>query len=154
MTVWRITSERHRDDAFYGTGSETFGGRFNSAGRKLVYCAGSISLALLEMLVQADRWQRLADHYCISATFDDALIEVAAGDALPSGWDARPYKRTSQAFGDQWLDEARSLALSVPSIVNPYEQNVLINPLHSDFRDVEIGSPFPVPFDPRLMKRS
>lgn len=118
-----------------------------------MYCAGSISLALLEMLVQVDKRRRLLGHSCISATFDDAFIEVVDLVSMPSRWDARPYEKTSQEFGDQWLDEARSLALSVPSIVNPYERNFLINPLHPDFEKIEIGSPFPVPFDPRLDKR-
>lgn len=150
--IWRITDSRYLDDAFSGIGAEKYGGRFNSVGRKLVYCAGSISLALLEMLVQADKRSRLSGHSCISATLDDLLVEAVDPASLPSGWDARPYERVSQDFGDHWLEEERSLVLRVPSIVNPYEWNYLINPLRPEFDTIEFGSPVPVPFDPRLAK--
>lgn len=150
MKVWRITDSRHLDSAFSGAGAEKYGGRFNSTGRKLVYCAGSISLALLEMLVQAVKREWLSDHSCISTTFDDSLIEVVDPESLPLGWDARPYGNVSQDFGDQWLDEERSLVLGVPSIVNPYERNYLINPVHPRFDEIEIGDPFRAPIDPRL----
>lgn len=153
MRVWRITHSRHIETAFSGAGAEKFGGRFNSKGRRLVYSAGSISLAMLEILVQANNRSRLSTHLCISATFDDSLIETADSSALPPGWDARPYERASQDFGDQWLDEKRSLVLDVPSIVNPYERNYLINPMHPRFGALAVGDPFPAPFDPRLISQ-
>ena len=91
MTIWRITDTRYLDDAFNGVGAEKYGGRFNSVGRKLLYCSGSISLALLEMPVQADKRSRLSGHSCIPVTLDDSLIEAVDRASLPSGWDARPY---------------------------------------------------------------
>lgn len=153
MTAWRIVRSRHVATAFSGIGAEQYGGRFNSIGRKLLYCAGSISLALLELLVQANRRERLTDYVCTSITFDDAAVEFVESESLPAGWNARPYERASQDFGDQWLDAQRSLVLSVPSIVNPYERNYLINPLHPRFKEIETGEPFPAPFDPRLTRR-
>lgn len=152
MTVWRITDVHHVDDAFSGIGAEQFGGRFNSTGRKVVYTAGSISLAMLEMLVQANDRRRLVNHYCISATFDDSLAETVDPDQLPADWDALPYTSASQQFGDRWIDDERSLVLSIPSVVNPYEQNYLLNPSHPRSGEVKVGDPFPAPFDPRLLK--
>ncbi|GAB5521758.1 MAG: RES family NAD+ phosphorylase [Rhodothermales bacterium] len=153
MTVWRITHERYQADAFSGLGAERYGGRFNSPGHRLVYTASSISLALLELLVQANSRERLKQHVCIPATFDGEWVEQPSVDALPAGWNARPYGRASQAFGDQWLREQRSLVLSVPSIVNPYERNCLINPAHPYFGRIELGEPVPAPFDSRLARQ-
>lgn len=150
MTVWRITHARHLESAFSGAGAEKWGGRFNAPGRRVIYTAGSISLAMLEMLVQANTRSRLVDHFCVSATFDDAFVEQLDAEALPAGWDARPYGKAPQEVGDRWLDEERSLVLGVPSIANPYERNYLINPSHARFPKVEIGKPFRAPFDPRL----
>lgn len=152
MIVWRIIDSRHVDSAFSGIGTEKYGGRFNSKGRKVAYAAGSISLAMLEMLVQANKRNRLTNHVCISATFDDSMVEAVEAKELPAEWAARPYTHASQNFGDQWLDEERSLVLRVPSIVNPYERNLLINPLHPRFDEIEIGDSLPAPFDPRLFE--
>lgn len=151
MKVWRITDSRHVDSAFSGVGAEMFGGRFNSKGRRLVYAAESISLAMLEMLVQANRRSRLLDHVCIAATIDEEFIEIVKSSSLPLNWDARPYVKASQELGDRWLDEQRSPVLCVPSIVNPYERNFLINPMHPQFEEIRIGDPFPAPFDHRLL---
>ena len=39
----------------------------------------------------------------------------------------------------RWFDEQRSVALEVPSAVVTHERNVLLNPLHPRFREVEVG---------------
>jgi RES domain-containing protein len=150
VTVWRIVDPRYADRAYSGDGAEKFGGRFNGRGRKLVYASGSLSLALLELLVQAGRRERLAGHRCIPAGLPRDHIEVVTASDLPAGWDGRPYGRASQDFGDAWIASGRSLALQVPSVVNPFESNVLVNPLHPDFGELRIGRAVPLPLDPRL----
>ena len=152
MTVWRIVDPAYLSTAFSGIGAERYGGRFNSKGRRAVYAAGSISLAMLEMLVQANKRRRLIGHLCISATFDDSQVETLKADELPDGWDARPYMRMSQDVGDAWLDEGRALVLRVPSVVIPQEYNYVINPLHSEAGLIKVGTPFPAPFDTRLVE--
>ncbi len=69
-----------------------------------------------------------------------------------AGWDARPYTGASQAVGDAWLAEGRSLALRVPSVVVASEWNVLVNPQHPAFGEVEVSAPVAAPFDPRLLE--
>ena len=117
-----------------------------------MYAAGSISLGMLELLVRVNKRTRLKKHVCISASFAESVVEMLQIDDLPSGWDARPYTRVSQDVGDRWLYEERSLVLRVPSVVNPYEFNFLINPLHPKFDEIEIGEPFAAPFDHRLVE--
>jgi RES domain-containing protein len=70
--------------------------------------------------------------------------------AVP-GWDADD-KSASQAFGDRWYDEKRSLALLVPSLAAPgLEWNVLINQQHPDFAAVVASRPRPLVCHPKLM---
>jgi RES domain-containing protein len=149
ITVWRIVSRMHLDTAFSGIGAQLVGGRFNSVGRRLVYTSGSISLAMLEMLVQANERSRLSGHVCVSARFDEQMVESHEKDELPAGWDARPYARVTQEFGDIWINEARSLVLRVPSVVVPQEYNYLINPLHPHINRLETGTDISTPFDNR-----
>ena len=107
-------------------------------------------LATLEVLAGANDRLRLRGYLAIGATFDERHLEVVEASALPAGWDARPYTAVSQAVGDAWLDEERSLALRVPSVVVPSEWNVLLNPAHPAFSEVAVGPPTVAPFDPRL----
>lgn len=151
ITVWRITAPQYAETAFSGEGARLWGGRFNSPGRRVVYASGSLSLATLEVLAGANDRRRLRGYLAVSATFDEADVETLTVADLPEGWDARPYASASQTIGDTWLDDARSLALRVPSVVVPMEWNVLLNPEHPSFVGVQIGPPTVAPFDPRLL---
>lgn len=44
------------------------------------------------------------------------------------------------------------LALAAPSVVNPLEHNVVINPLHHDFGAIVAGHIQPFVFDERLRR--
>ena len=117
-----------------------------------MYASESISLAMLELLVQVNKRTRLKNHVCTSASFNESVVEMLEIADLPSGWDARPYTSVSQDVGDRWLDEERSLILRVPTVVNPHEYSLLINPLHPKFDEIDIGEPFAAPFDRRLVE--
>jgi RES domain-containing protein len=47
---------------------------------------------------------------------------------------------------------ARTICLLVPSAVVPEEFNLLINPSHSDFKDLQFSEPAEFNFDPRMWK--
>jgi len=49
--AWRIVQTHVADRAFTGEGARRYGGRWNSKGYAAVYTSGSISLAILEVLV-------------------------------------------------------------------------------------------------------
>jgi hypothetical protein len=55
-----------------------------------------------------------------------------------------------QAAGHSWVGADNELAVQVPSIVIPDEVNVLLNPNHACYRDLEWSEPLPFRFDPRL----
>ena len=147
ITVWRICHQRHLETAFSGIGAELYGGRFNSPGKRVVYASGSLSLAMLEILVQANSRHRLRQHHYLTASFSAELVQHLEVDDLPRNWDARPPLRISQHIGDRWLEEQQSAALRVPSAIVPTEHNYLINPAHPDFSSIIIGEPQSAPFD-------
>jgi RES domain-containing protein len=154
LTVWRIVHEAYLDSAFSGIGAELYGGRFNSPGHKAVYTSGSLSLAVLEMLIQAGARHRLREHWCIPASIPTESVHRADTSAFPSGWDAIPYGRASQHFGDRWIAEGSGVALAIPSVVIPQEWNYLLNPLHSAFERMTIGEPVRIPIDNRLIDQA
>jgi RES domain-containing protein len=149
--VWRLTKTKYAASALSGYGSVLHGGRWHARGRPVVYCASSAALALLETLVHVERPDLLRFAYvALPVTVPEGLIERLADEALPADWRAWPHPASTQVLGSRWFDEQRSVALDVPSAVVPHERNVLINPLHPAFREVEVGEPRPFPVDPRL----
>lgn len=151
IEIFRIIDSHFTGEAFSGKGAEIAGGRFNSSGLRVVYTSGSLSLAMLELLVQVDDKHSLIGHIFVPAFIDRKHIEIIEEGDLPAGWDSLPFGSASQEFGDRWLAEQRSLILQIPSIVVPRESNFLINPLHSSFDKIEFGVPEAARFDVRLM---
>lgn len=151
LRAFRVVKKRWAKAAFDGEGARHWGGRWNSPGRPAVYCAGHVSLAILEVVVHSDL--ALAPHYVvIPLELDEALVESLDTSRLPSSWRWHPAPAAVVALGDEWLREMRSAVLRVPSVVVPSESNFILNPLHPGFRKVEIGKPEVLEVDARLSK--
>jgi RES domain-containing protein len=147
--VFRIASAAH--PIFDGGGARRWGSRWCTPGRNIVHAASAYALAVLENLVH---WNvpRLppAMRYVVAtvpAAVDRTVLEPAA---LP-GWDRADY-RASQAFGDGWYDRGETAVLIVPSVLSPFEPNVLINQSHPEARRITVGEERPAMFDPRLFQ--
>ena len=150
LFVWRLCAAKYAATAFDGEGARLYGGRWSPKGISVNYTAESRALAVVEVLAQVDDRARLADlrWVLVSAELPEALIEKPA--RYPADWRQFPRTLTTQAFGESWAKEARSVALRVPSAVVPGEFNYLLNPAHPDFSRVKIAKPEPFSFDPRL----
>ncbi|MBL8292844.1 MAG: RES domain-containing protein [Bryobacterales bacterium] len=125
--------------------------RWNSRGRFVIYAAECYTGALLEKAAQLNSLK-------IPRTLVYMRIEIPAGatveevklEDLP-GWDSE-NRTASQRYGDAWYDEARSLALLVPSLVAPgLERNILINQRHPEFATVRSSTPESIRCHPRLL---
>jgi RES domain-containing protein len=150
ILVWRLVKEKYADSAFSGEGARQGGGRFNSPGWPVVYTSESLALAELEILVHLPTSHLLASYVAFQARLPDNAVETLDRTALPSNWRENPVPRSVQAVGDNWLRAGSSLALRVPSVVVPAEDNVLINPAHPRMEDVTIDGPFDPDIDERL----
>jgi len=146
--AWRIVKEKHAATAFSGQGAAKMGGRWNSRGVAVVYTSGTKSLAALETLVHLNP-PVLFRYVAFHIEFDEALVETL--DTLPPDWQAEPAGPSTKVLGDGWVREARSAVLGVPSIIISGEPNYLLNPAHSDFKKIAIGSLEAFAFDPRLL---
>jgi RES domain-containing protein len=148
--AWRIVKEKHGVTAFSGEGAAKTGGRWNSSGVAVVYTSSTKSLAALESLVHLNP-PVLFKYVVIGLTFDDTLIEFVDSNALPSDWRVEPPSRSSKAIGDDWVRDARSAVLAVPSVIVTEELNYLLNPTHADFKRISIAKPRKFTFDARLL---
>jgi RES domain-containing protein len=150
--IARAARSRTGAEAFDGRGGLHAPGRWHSIGRRIVYTAGSESLAKLEALAHF-RPSEAPALVLVEATVPDRAISRVAMH-LPPGWDAVPESDISRAIGDSWLAAGTTLALEVPSIHSKSESNILINPEHRAFRRVTIAAPAPFAFDARLVDPS
>lgn len=149
-SVYRIGLRTNRtlDDHAYG--STLFSGRWHSlrtgpVPRRVVYAASSRALAQLEKRVHANGVPP-ADQALFALAWDNSPIDVAV---LPADW--RSDIGISQRIGNLWLDSTSSLALWVPSYVEPSEMNILLNPAHPQASRISIvAERDPFVFDPRL----
>ena len=128
------------------------GGRWNTRGKRVVYCAATYAGALLEQLVHAQIGRLPKNQVYIEITIpEDLPIDVVAIGEVPE-WNA-DHMQGSQKRGDRWLREGNAIALVVPSAVTAgIESNVLINPDHLEFRRVSASEPAPVEWDQRLVR--
>ena len=149
IQAWRIVKEKHAPTAFNGEGARLFGGRWNSRGTSMVYTSATLSLATLESLVHLTP-PIVFNYVFISIEFDKTLVETVDPATLNFDWKDSPPPLVTQSFGDQWIREARSAVLKLPSTIIPTEYNYLINPVHRDFKKIRLSTPVKFSFDPRL----
>jgi RES domain-containing protein len=140
MIAWRLCRRQFAD--LSGEGARCFGGRWNSIGRPVVYLADHPALAALELRVHLDLPFDL-----LPADF--VLMRVMVPDAEMLGLQA---PEETAALGDAWLQEARSAALRVPSVLVPHSWNVLLNPGHPDAAHAGILEIESFRFDPRMWR--
>src|ERR1700676_5383257 len=148
MRCWRICRAPYAADAFSGEGARRFGGRWNSRGVPMVYTSTSLALGAIELFVHLEPNLAPDDLVAIPATLPEGEpARTILPSDLPPDW--RADETRPRAMGDEWIRSAASLALRVPSVPIPPEWNVLINPRHPRFRELQIDSPQPFVFAPR-----
>jgi RES domain-containing protein len=144
VIIWRISKHASLD----GIGGTLAPGRWHSAALPILYGATHPSTCLLEIIVHMD-----IDPEDRPLNFQ--LLKIEAPDNVSI--EQLPRNRfmtrqsSSQAFGNEWLRERRSLLLEVPSILVPEASNLLVNPLHAEAHLLRIVKIYKHPFDPRLL---
>lgn len=151
LVVWRLAKSPHA--SLRGEGARLYGGRWNHPGVRVAYASATLSLAALEYFVHLDTDLAPPGLVSLRVEIPEGLrretIEVAD---LPKSWRTYPAPETLQDLGTEWVRRGESALLSVPSAVVPEERNYLLNPEHSEFSRIRLGSPRPFDFDPRMWK--
>jgi RES domain-containing protein len=149
LSAWRLTKTKLIAGAWDGQGARKSGGRWNSVGIAVVYTSGTLSLALVEVLVHLPSGI-LPAYSAVRVDFDESMVTAVGPRDLPASWRDYPPPPATKAIGDLWVAQGSSLVLRVPSVIVPTEFNYILNPAHPAFADITIGEPMPFPFDHRL----
>jgi len=149
LKVYRMTQDG-RDPKI---GAFEYGGRWNSKGIEAIYGSLHYSTCLLEILVRQNT-TKSSSLYVFSEIFIPLMNIEIVHESDVKGWDDIDQV-ASREFGDQWLQEKRTAALMVPSMVaRPIDFNIVINPLHENFKKITWSKPLPVPQDARIFKKA
>jgi RES domain-containing protein len=148
MILWRVSNYQKLD----GVGGLYVSGRWHTKGHPVVYCTFNPATALLETLVhiEIDSEDRPERYQVLRIECSDSLsMELIEPLSLPTDW-AQDISST-QAIGDRWLSEKRSLLLQVPCVLVPETSNVLVNPQHPEANLLKLVAMYEHAFDARLL---
>jgi RES domain-containing protein len=129
---------------FSSVGARLQGGRWNSVGNDIIYCASNVSCARLE--VEGHLGMRLPSLYKLVEIDVPQDIHAFELDplVLPRGWDHKSDFEISRKIGDTWIKQGSNLLLRTPSVASPLDYCVAINPNHRDFPRLKASQPIEI----------
>jgi RES domain-containing protein len=134
---WRLVRATRQRSALDGMGAAYNAGRWNPLGVRVVYCADSLALAILEVRVHLAGVKPTGRFVGVEIAILASAVERPELSDLPPSWQRAPAASTANTagrrFGARWVSEKRSVALQVPSAIVSAENIFLLNPEHPDF---------------------
>lgn len=129
LVVWRLDEQKFASTWDSGEGARRYGGRWNSRGRRIVYCSVDPAAAILEVAVNKGfRALEAVPHVLTAAAIvNPTSAHVVRPADVPSANWLRPGFPSAgqQAFGDDLLSAHPFLL--IPSVVSTHSWNVLFD---------------------------
>ena len=117
----------------------------------MIYTAQSRALACLENLVHRSGEGNNALYKVMLIDVPDKLaIENLDIKKLKKDWYSMNNYPYCQALGDNWLQDAATVILKVPSVIIKQEFNYLLNPNHPEFKEIKLLATEDFAFDERF----
>jgi RES domain-containing protein len=135
MLVYRITPKIYMSSLF----APGIPGRWNSAGKLVIYAAESIALAFTENIIRRKGLGFGNDYGIMYIEIPDTLeITKIEPSKLLAGWRSFTDYSICQAIGDTWYNKSITPILKVPSAVLPSDYNFVLNSMHSEFKKIKL----------------
>jgi RES domain-containing protein len=150
--VWRLAHPEFAA-AIHGERNATTGARWNSPGNGVLYASFTLSLSILEAYVHLPPAMRtnLPEMTAIRIHVPDETRWDAINVAeLPSDLEGKEAQARCRQLGDAWIAGRETLVCTIPSIIIPRENNLMVNPAHPSMSKVRIVETEGFRFDPRL----
>lgn len=160
LILWRIYDHnavwatQEGFDPLDGKGGLYAPGRWNSQGTRVVYLGSSAALAVLETIVHTSS-KNFGLRTLLQLAIEAPSVEDVALDffhQLRHNATDPDREEHTRLFGDNWVSEARSLLLRVPSVAVPFDANYLLNPQHPEASRVKQLRQSLIALDNRLMR--
>lgn len=150
MVVYRIAGKKHSDD-LTGTGAAMYGGRWNKKGTPVLYTGESKEIALLETIIHTPP-MIVPSLDIVTLEIPDNSITTIEIEMLPSNWTTYPAPTVLSEIGEQWINNAKTIALKVPSCIIHSAYIIILNCRHNSYRDVKLIDKRNFKFVSRLIK--
>jgi len=150
MLVYRITGKKNAGD-LTGIGAAMFGGRWNKKGSPVLYTGENKEIALLETIVHTPALF-IPSLDILTIEIPDNSITTIEKHQLPQNWKVFPAPTILSEIGEKWIEEAKSVALKVPSCIIHSSDNYILNCRHSEYNKVRLVDRRNFEFDSRLKK--
>lgn len=152
MRIFRLSRKKYSTE-LSGKGAALSGNRWNSKGTEIVYTSGSRALAMAEVAVHLTLATLPSDFMMLEIELpEELLIKRISSEELPLRWNKFPHSKKTQFFGDKFIHQNKYAVLQVPSAVVSGDFNYLLNPFHSDFKQITLISVSDFPLDMRIFK--
>jgi RES domain-containing protein len=151
MKSWRIAIREAALDRSC-EGARKSGGHWHREGLPALYAAATAELSVLEKFVHYEEDEPSLVLVAIDLPDDPALGLDVDMNRLPNGWHD-PEGHAAAAFGTAFLQQGSHLYMRVPSCIIREASNLVINPLHPAYEQVQLQIVRPFSFDPRMFKR-
>lgn len=147
MQVFRIGLAKYT----YSLSASGRAARWNPNDIEMIYTAGSRSLACLENVVHRNQIGLNQSFKVMTIEIpDDLRILTIEQKKLQADWTEFHNMPLTQKMGEDWIKDAKSPVLKVPSAIINAEYNYLINPLHPDFKSIKLLKSEIFIFDKRI----
>lgn len=151
MDVYHLGTTRFAEQ-LTGEGAKLHGGRWNLIGSPCIYTSESKALCVLEYAANVQLEELPASlSITVYSLFDKSWKEFSEKE-LPENWKQIPVPQKTKEWGSLHLQEAKYLALRLPSVIIPSEFNFILNPMHPDFKKIKIKEIHSFSFDKRIKK--
>lgn len=150
MIVYRITSKKHAKD-LSGTGAALYGGRWNKKGSAVIYTGESKEIALLETIVHVPP-MLIPSLDILTIEIPNDSISIIKIDQLPKNWLNYPAPTILSEIVENWITEAKTIALRVPSCIIHSAHIYILNCRHPEYYKVKVLNHSDFRFDSRLIK--
>lgn len=128
-----------------------FGQRWNPPGIPAIYTGTSFAIALLEILVHANRKSPPSAARFVEALVPDDVSREEFDSESHPGWNDPDDTTVARAFGGDWIRDRRTALLLVPSTAtHGRDLNVVVNPDHPESGRLLVSPERPVGLDKRL----
>lgn len=136
-----------------GKGAALKGGRWNSAGTELIYTAANRSLAMAEVAVHLTLATLPKDYVMLTLSIPSKVSRFQLSEEmLPSQWREFPSPAATQTVGDRFVKDNKYCLLIIPSAITRGDFNILINPNHAHFKQIEVKEVVDFPIDKRMVR--
>ena len=152
MIVFRLTKEKYKN-ILSGKGAEIYGGRWNSKGISIIYTSESRALCTTEIAVHVPLGIIPKNYFLQTIKIPKDKILTIELNKLKSNWNNNPPTPSTKDVGDLFIKNNKFLILKVPSAVVQDEFNYLINPVHKEFKKIDIIKIEEFKFYKRLFKK-